>query len=200
MSASSSASAASNRLLQYRVTHSIYGEIGTYTNRIDQQDDNVVVHTEIHLRVSVLGIVLHREDAEHTENWRDDRLVAFHGITTVNGKAAEVRGDARGEDFEIISPQGVALAPASVRPSNPWSSRILHSGALMLTDSGIIEQVEVGPPKRMVMTIDGAAIATREYEISAVPAYKIWLDEHDIPVRFTVDDESGLITFTLSDS
>jgi hypothetical protein len=193
------ATSVSNHLLRYRATHSLYGEIGSYANRIDERGETVVVQTEIHLRVSVLGIVLHREDAERTERWIGDRLVAFHGITTVNGTAAEIQGDARGDGFEVTSPQGTVIAPARVRPSNPWSSLVLGSDTMMRTDTGVIEHVGIGPPKTVVLTIDGKPINAREYEIRADPAYKIWLDAHDVPVMFTVDDESGLVTFTLEE-
>jgi hypothetical protein len=42
-------------------------------------------------------------------------------------------------------------------------------------------------------------LRTQEYDISATPSYKVWLDERDVPVMFTVDDDSGLITFTLAE-
>jgi hypothetical protein len=193
------AAAVPSHLLRYRATHSLYGEIGTYANRIVQQGEAVTVNTEIHLLVSILGIVLHREDAEREEQWRGDRLIAFRGITTVNGEAVEIHGDARESGFEVTSPQGTVLAPATVRPSNPWSSLFLGSDTLMRTDSGVIEHVLISPPTNAVLKLQGTAVDTQEYEIHSSPAYKVWLDKYDIPVMFTVDDDSGLVTFTLTE-
>ena len=50
-------------MLRYRVKHAIYGDIGTYSNTVDQTGDVTTVLTEAHFKVSLLGIVVHREDA-----------------------------------------------------------------------------------------------------------------------------------------
>jgi len=47
------------------------------------------------------------------------------------------------------------------------------------------------------VTVDGASVPAKEYEISGSTHYKIWIDKHDIPVMFVVDDDSGQVTFTL---
>src|SRR5690349_8144274 len=72
----------SPRVLPYKATHSKYGEIGTYVNTVTLKDGVTTVQTQVRLRVRVLGIVAHREEADRTETWKDGRLVAFHGVTT----------------------------------------------------------------------------------------------------------------------
>jgi hypothetical protein len=79
--------------LRYRVKHATYGDIGTYSNTVERTGDTTTVLTEAHFKVSLLGIVLHREDARRTERWRGDRLVFFHGVTTKNGQPVELRGE-----------------------------------------------------------------------------------------------------------
>jgi hypothetical protein len=191
--------ASAPRRLRYRVTHALYGEIGSYINEIDQQGDSSIVHTQVHLLVRVLGIVLHREDADRLERWSDNRLIAFHGVTTVNGEVTEISGEARGDRFAVTSPGGTNLVPATVRPSNPWSAGFLDLDALMQTDTGTVEQVRVGKPESTAVTIDDVIMPARKYEIAATPSYTIWLNEQDVPVMFSVHDESGLVTFTLTE-
>src|SRR5579871_6202940 len=74
-------------VLSYRVKHAIYGDIGTYRNTIEQSGDTTTVLTEVHFKATLLGIVVHREDAERQERWRGGRLVFFHGVTTKNGRS-----------------------------------------------------------------------------------------------------------------
>lgn len=193
------ADTASTHVLRYRVTHSRYGEIGTYTNTIVSTGPTTIVETEIHLAVRVLGIVVHREDAERSETWNGDRLVVFYGATVVNGKTTKISGQAGADGFTVTSPQGVVVAPADIRPSNPWSAGFLTSNTMLRSDTGLVEQVTITGPKTGAVKVGTASVETREYDIAATPSYRIWLDSEDIPVVFSVADDSGQVTFTLTD-
>jgi Family of unknown function (DUF6134) len=190
---------AASHVLRYRVKHVTYGDIGTYSNTVEQTGDTTTVLTEVHFKVSLLGIVLHREDAQRTERWRGDRLVYFHGVTTKNGQPLELRGEARGDSFVIASPGGMVTAPADVHPANPWSANFLGSDTMMRVDTGAIEAVRVSGGRAASITIDGATLRAREYEIDGKTRYRIWLSEvEQVPVMFIVDDDSGEVTFTLA--
>jgi hypothetical protein len=183
--------------LRYDAHHSVYGDIGTYTNSIEHDGAVTVVRNQAHILVKVLGIVMHREDADRTERWQDNRLVAFHGVTTVNGDAVEITGAAQGDDFVITSPEGKTEVPARVQPSNPWSAAFLKSDTMMRADTGNVETVRFSAGHPMAVTIAGTPVQVTEYDVASHPAYKVWLDAQNVPVMFSVDDESGLITFTL---
>ncbi len=192
------AAVAAVQVLRYRVKHAIYGDIGTYSNTVEQTGGTTTVLTEAHFKVSLLGIVLHREDAQRQERWRGDRLVFFHGVTTKNGQPLEVRGEARGDSFVIASPRGTITAPADIHPANPWSANFLGSDTMMRVDTGAIEPVRVSGGAETSVTINGATLRTRQYEIDGKTRYKIWLSEPEqVPVMFSVDDDSGEVTFTL---
>src|SRR5579862_8750804 len=129
--------------LRYRVQHSTFGDIGTYTNRVESTGDQTTVQTTAHFLVSVLGIGMHREDAERTERWQGNRLMSFFGITKKNDRTIEIKGQASGNGFVITSPLGTFTAPAAVQPANPWSAACLRSTTMMRVDNGKIEQVRV---------------------------------------------------------
>jgi Family of unknown function (DUF6134) len=182
----------------YSVTHSVFGDIGTYTNTVEPTRDGTTVQTKAHLEVKLLGVRMYREDAERTERWQGTRLVSFHGVTDKGEGPAEVKGEARGNNFVITSPQGTVAAPASVHPANPWSASFLRSNTMMRPDSGKIEQVHVGSGQETAVKIDGATIAAMKYEIDGDTRYTVWLDGRGVPVKFWVDDDSGKVTFTLT--
>jgi len=189
----------SPEVLRYRVKHATYGDIGTYSNTVEHDGDTTTVRTESHLKVSILGIVLHREDAQRQERWRDNRLMFFHGVTTINGRVLEVTGEAHGDHFVIASPRGTVTAPADVRPCNPWSANFLGSGTMMRVDNGTLEPVHVSGGGEATVALNGTELRTREYDIDGKTRYKVWLSETDqVPVMFSADDDSGLVTFTLT--
>jgi hypothetical protein len=184
---------------RYQVNHATYGNIGTYSNTVERSGDTTTVLTEVHLKVRLLGIVVHREDAQRQERWRADRLVFFHSVTTRNGQATEVSGRAQGDAFVIASPRGTVNAPADVHPANPWSANFIGSDTMMRVDTGAIEPVRVTGGGDASVTIDGTTLRARQYQIDGTTRYKIWLRQTDqVPVMFSVDDDSGVVTFTLA--
>jgi hypothetical protein len=191
------AASADTRQLVYDVKHSVFGDIGTYSNLIESSGAVITIKTAAHFLVKALGVGLHREDAQRVEQWQGDRLMYFHGVTVKNGDTTEISGKADGNNFVIVSPLGTITAPGSIKPANPWSSRSLDSTTMMRVDTGKVEQVKISGGGETNLTVDGASVTAKEYEISGSTHYKIWIDKHDIPVMFVVDDDSGQVTFTL---
>jgi Family of unknown function (DUF6134) len=198
-SAADSAAADTPAEFVYRVSHSVFGDIGTYTNTIEPSRDGTTVQTQAHFQVSMLGVRMFREDAERTERWQGNRLVSFHGITDKGDGPAEVKGEARGNSFVITSSKnGTITAPASVHPANPWSANFLSSNTMMRPDSGKLEQVRIGSGQETTVKIDGAAVPAVKFEIDGSTRYTVWLDGRGVPVQFVVDDDTGKVTFTLA--
>jgi Domain of unknown function (DUF6134) len=185
--------------LTYKVTHAMFGDIGTYTNTIEPTTDGTTVVTRAHFAVTALGIPLYREDARRVEQWQGNRLVAFHGTTTKGSGSIEVDGQAEGNRFVIDSPDGVVTAPASVHPANPWSANFIGASTMMRPDTGKLERVHVTGGQETVIDIDGRPVPTRQYEVEGQTRYSVWLDRQGVPVKFVVDDSSGKVTFTLAD-
>jgi len=182
----------------YRVSHSVFGEIGSYSNTVEPSRDGITVETRVHFEVSMLGVRMYREEAERTERWQGNRLVSFRGVTDKGNGPAEVKGEARGNGFVISSSLGTVTAPASVHPANPWSANFLGSNTMMRPDSGKIEQVRIGGGQETTVKIDGATIPAVKYEIDGNTRYTVWLDGRGVPVMFLIDDDTGKVTFTLA--
>ncbi|HWB50963.1 MAG TPA: DUF6134 family protein [Stellaceae bacterium] len=191
------AMAESPRQLVYNVKHSVFGDIGTYSNLIETSGAVTTIKTTAHFLVKAMGIGLHREDAQRVEQFQGDRLVFFHGVTVKNGETTEVKGQAAGNNFVINSPNGTVTAPANVKPANPWSTRSIESSEMMRVDNGKVEKVTVSGGGQTNVNVGGASTNAKEYDITGATKYKVFIDSHDVPVMFVVDDDSGQVTFTL---
>jgi hypothetical protein len=195
------ASSASPERMVYRVQHSRYGNIGTYSNAVEKAGTMTTVTTEAHIAVSILGVVLYRQDAARQERWSADRLVSFHGVTTVNGKSIELTGSADGDRFVLMSPDGSIVAPASVRIANPWSADVLRGDTLLTPDRGRVENVQVKTTEETSLAVNGRTTRTKHYEINRVDGskrYEVWLDDRGTPVQFITYNQNGMITFILT--
>jgi len=185
---------------QYRVQHPGYGSIGTYTNTVEKNGDMTTVTTKGDIKVSVLGVVVYRQNIDRTEQWAGDRLINFHGVTTVNGKPTEVRGTAEGDHFTIATPAGAMVAPSTIRVADPWSAEIVNGDTLLLPDSGAIEKVQITGGEETSVAIEGGNVRARHYRVNGPGGqklYELWFDARGIPVAFNMQSSKGTITFTL---
>jgi hypothetical protein len=201
LAAASPAHAATPQRLVYTVHHSRYGDIGTYSNAVEKTGDMTTVNTDAHIKVSILGVVLYRQDAARQERWNSGRLVSFHSVTTVNGRPFEMTGAAQGDRFIMMSPDGDIVAPASVRIANPWSPDVLRGDTILTPDRGRMENVQVKGGEDTSIPVNGRTTRVKRYEIDRLDGqkrYEVWLDDHGIPVMFTLYNPNGSVKFTLN--
>ena len=185
----------------YRVEHSKYGDVGTYTNIVEKNADTTTVNTQGRIKVSVLGIPAYRQSFDRVERWKGSRLVNFHSVTTENSKRTEVNGEAIGDQFTLVTPAGTVAAPANVRPANPWSDAVLSADTILTPDEGRVEKVSVSGGETAPIMINGHTVDTRHYRIQRLEGkrYEVWLNGEGIPVRFAEITPKETINFNLSE-
>jgi hypothetical protein len=196
--AAPAAMAAGAEQLTYRVTHAVFGDIGTYSNTVEPRGEATTVKTQSHLNVTLLGANVFHEEAQRVEQWQGNRLVSFRGVTSRKDGSTEVTGEARGNSFVITSPKGTVTAPASVRPANPWSDNFISANMMMRPDNGRVEPVSVSGGAASSVKLNNSTIQARRYDISGETKYSVWLDTRGIPVQFMIEDDTGTVTFTLT--
>jgi hypothetical protein len=194
----SAALASAAQTYSYVVEHPTYGDIGTYSDTIQQSGDTLRIDTKLRVAVKVLGIVVHREEADRTELWRANRLISFHSITTTNGKPIEVQGEARDNGFVITSPSGTAVAPANLYTSSPWSTRLPDTGVMMSTKTGRVETVQNLGSEQALVPVLGSEVPVRHVQIYTDKHQDVWLDRSGVPVRFRTEVAGTPIDFVLT--
>ena len=189
--------------LDYRVSHSLYGDIGTYSNVVETDGETTTVTTTLDIKVSILGVVADRRSAHRVETWMGDRLVRFQGTSHLNGKTIELSGAAQGDEFVLTAPNGKVSAPASIRVANPWTANTLNGDTILIPDDGAIRKARLTDAGETSVTIQGRDIRAREYDIGVIGTakrYQVWFDAANMPVMFRLFDADGTCTFTLNGS
>jgi hypothetical protein len=190
--------AAGAEIYQYRIEHPLYGEIGSYTNIVERTGDGAVVKTKIHVAVKVLGITMHKEDAERTERWQNGRLISFQGVTDSNGKRIAVSGTAQAGKFVVSTPTGTVEAPASVRPTNPWSAKLFGAGALMSTKTGEVHPARVSGVTTEVVSVGGSTKRLTRYQLESNAKQSVWFNDEGVAVAFRTDEDGTAVDFVLA--
>ena len=191
------AALAAPEIYEYRIVHATHGEIGRYANIIDRRGNDTEVRTELHIAVTILGIVAYRQDAERVERWHGERLTAFDGTTVTNGERLEIHGQAQGGGFIITTPAGTVTAPAQVHPSNPWSAMVLKTDTVMSTRTGKLFRGVTARGERKAMRLDGKPMSLRQYEIVTDKHEFVWLDDQGTPVAFRTKEDGEDVDFIL---
>lgn len=188
---------AAPQTFQYQVEHPTYGNIGTYTNTVEQQGDKVDVQTQLHVSVKMLGIPLFHQDANREEHWEKGRLVSFQSNTDDNGKEIDINGKAQGDGFVVLSPLGTFTAPAQVHPSNPWAPQVLNTDTMMSTKTGRVLAVTVTDTGENNVTFDGRTMKLHQFFIDGEKHQVVWLDENGVVAAFQTEEDGSRVTFVL---
>lgn len=162
------------RVYTYRVIHPVYGDIGSYTNIIEDRGTEIAVRNKFRVTVKVLFAVAYEQKGDNNELWRDGRMVSFEGSMRKNGKRTVVRGYADGDKFIIEGTRGKTVAPANVFPNNPWSPKILGTNVLMGTGSGKLYRVRSSEGDERVIEINGKTVKTHYFTVEGDARYELW--------------------------
>jgi Domain of unknown function (DUF6134) len=181
----------------YQVEHPTYGNIGTYTNTVSRDGDNVEVRTQVHIAVKVLGIRLFHQDADRTEEWENGRLVSFQSDTDDNGKKIDVNGRAQDGGFVISSPLGQISAPPQVHPSNPWAPQVLETDMMMSSKTGKVIPVAVKNTGETSVTFDGRTMKLHQFFVDSDKHQIVWVDDEGIVQAFQTEEQGTRINFVL---
>ena len=189
---------AQERAYSYSVVHPFYGIIGTFTESIARSGDTTRIDSHVRVAVRILGIVVHREEGDHTEIYRGDRLVSLQSATTTNGTRIDVRGEAQGDHFVVTSPTGVVDAPADVAPSDPWVLKQIGVGTVISVKTGRIIPTRVTGGEPAKVSLQGVTVATRHFMARGEREQEIWLNDQDVPIMFRSIESGTPIDFVLT--
>lgn len=181
----------------YAVTHPDHGNIGTYTNVIRRNGDNVSVDTTIRLQVKVAFVSVFRLEADRHEEWSGKRLVSYQSVTQKNGKEIRVNGKAEGEKFVIEGSKGSVDAPADIVPTNPWTVDITKAKTVMASESGKVFDASLVGSDKQAITVGTEQVPATHYEVAADTRYNLWFDAQGRAVAFTTLEDGKTISFTL---
>ncbi len=198
-SPNSGASSPQPHTYTYSVEHALYGHIGTFSDTVAQNGDVKRIDSKLRVAVRILGIVVHREEADRVEVWRGDRLVSFHSVTTVNGHPIEVTGEARPDGFAITSPSGTTVAPGNIYPSSPWVAHLADGPALMMsTKTGKLLPVTTLGGEQTQVAVRGNDVPVHHYQFITDKRQDVWVDADGVPVRFRTEQSGKPIDFVLA--
>jgi hypothetical protein len=181
----------------YGVVHPTYGDIGTFTATIHRGADAMRIDSRLRVAVTLLGLVVFRQNTDITEVMRGDRLVSLQSVTEKDGRRFEVHGEAQGERFVVNATAGSFAGPATVAPSDPWVLKRTGEVTMVFTDTGRIVPTHISGGDYEAVGVNGAVVSARHFVVMGLKRQDVWLDDRGVPVRFRSVDYGAPIDFVL---
>ncbi len=185
---------------RYAISSRQFGTIGTYVRRADSVEGLDRARSELRIVVRVLGVPVYREQADEIEAWKGGRLNSFESRSMVGAKAMLVQGALRNGRLLITTPKGTKTAPPGAVAADPWSTRQLGPATVVTIKTGEIVQVNITGGETETVLVNGVPTLARHYHVGAAAQpnwWQIWLDAHDVPVKFRNLEHGRTIDFTL---
>jgi hypothetical protein len=184
----------------YSVLHPTYGNIGTLTDTIERSPETTRIDSRLRIAVTVLGIVIYRQESDTTEIMRGNRLISLQSTTDRDGRRLEVHGEAQGDQFVVNAPAGSFAGPATTAPSDPWLLKRTGDQTMVFTDTGRIVNVHISGGDYDTISVNGVSLSARHFVVMGDKRLEVWLDNRAIPVMFRSIEKGKAIDFVLQNA
>jgi Family of unknown function (DUF6134) len=191
---------AGQQVYVYSVMHPVYGDIGTFTDRIDRNPESTRIDSKLRIAVTFLGVVAFRQDSDTTEIMHGDRLVSLQSVTDKDGQHLEVHGEVQGDKFVVIATGGSYAGPAAIAPSDPWVLNRTGIETVVFTDTGRIIKMHVTGGGYDMVTVNGVSVSARHFIVVGDRQQEVWLDNRHIPIMFRTIENGTAIDFVLQNA
>lgn len=178
------------------INHETYGDIGTHILNFSCDDDDLIVETDVNVKVSVFFITAYQRQAHYREVWRDNRLIAYEARTNDGGDRYVTT--ARIDDGEMVI-DGVKKgirAPLDTIPSHPWNIDAVDRRVLFGQRDGRLLKVNVEKADEETVTIGGKSIKAQKYVVSGDLDRELFYSPDGTWLQWRLERNGKTITIT----
>jgi hypothetical protein len=195
--ASAAPAVAGPQVYTYSVVHPIYGDIGTLTDTIDRSPETTRINARLRIAVTLLGIVVSRQETDTTEIMHGDHLISLQSVTEKDGRHFEVHGEAQGDRFVVNATSGSFAGPTTIAPSDPWVLKRTGEQTVVFTDTGRITKMYISGGDSDTVSVNDASVSARHFVVMGDTRQEVWLDDRDVPIMFRTVEDGTAIDFVL---
>lgn len=181
----------------YRVTHSLFGDVGTFTQSITHDGDRIVVDSHLDVQVTVLfsKIVLHEVRSTVREIWSAGRLLTYDSVTLEDGEITEIHGRAEDDAFTTSGPSGEARLPADISSMTRWSIDLTHMNLLLSPETGRLRRVAITGGARQRLDLGSGPVLATHFIAHGDESFELWYDKDEHLVKLELHTATGKVSF-----
>lgn len=180
----------------YVINHETYGDIGTHVLTFSCDGDDLIVETEVDVKVKILLVTVYKRKAHLREVWRGDQLIAYDAHTDDGGDVFETRARIDGDELIIDGIEKGVRAPLDTIPSNPWNVSVVERPLVFGQRDGRIHEVSVMRGEPEVLTIGGRRVEAEKFVVEGDLERELLYDADGTWLQWRLKRDGKTITVT----
>ena len=149
----------------YVINHETHGDIGTHVLNFRCEGDDLIVETDVDVKVKILRITVYTREAHLREVWRDDRLIAYDAETDDGGDVYETRARVEGEKMIVDGVEKGVAVPLDAVSTHPWNVSAVDRTTIFGQRDGRVRKVRVEDAGWEALKIDGRSIDAQKFVV-----------------------------------
>ena len=168
--------------------------IGSHEINFIKNDDQILVKTNIDIKVKVLFIPAYKFSHKSTETWLNGNFVSIDAYTDFEDEREYfIKGKDEENNFVATGMDGKLLLDKNILPSNFWNINILKEKELFDTQKGITRTIEVKELGMEIIEINDKKIECKKFTMDAstnpkdkgpFPKYTLWYSKDNELMKF----------------
>lgn len=180
----------------YVINHETYGDIGKHTLSFECEGSDLIVETDVEVRVKILFVTVYERHARYREVWRGDRLIAYDAWTDEAGDEYITTARIEGDQMIIDGRERKVSAPLDTVSSHPWNAAVVERSLLFGMKDGRLLRVQVERTGDEALTMGDRMIKARKYLVSGDIERELFYDAAGNWLQWRLESKGSTVTIT----
>lgn len=150
---------------------------GSHVVTFDQRGDQLVVNSDIELKVKFGPITAFHYVHDVQEVWGEGELVSIDARTKRDGKWEEVDVDAVADGLRTTGPEFTGTHAAGLIPSTHWNVSQMLQSKMLSTETGALLPLQVEDRGLETVRTGSGEVEARHYRVSSDIVASFWYDK-----------------------
>ena len=184
--------------------------IGNLTTKFINQEEDLILHSVLDIKVKVLFIPAYKFFQETKETWRNGNFISIDGFTDFeDDREYKIDGMDKNGFFIATGMDGLLKLDENIVPLNYWNKKMLNEKEVFDTQKGIVREINVEKLNKEKIKINNLNIETEKFVFNAsvnpkdkgpFPEYILWYYEDElIKMEFKNPNDKKTITIIRND-
>lgn len=180
----------------YVINHETHGDIGTHVLNFRCDGDQLIVETEVDVKVKILFVTAYERKARYREVWEDDHLISYEASTDDNGDLYETTARIDGDQMIVDGIEDAVGVPLDTVSSHPWNVKAVDRPVIFGQRDGRIRKVQVEDAGWETLKIGNRPIEAQKFVVRGDLERELFYDADGTWLQWRLERDGKIVTIT----
>lgn len=180
----------------YVINHETHGDIGTHVLNFSCDGENLVVETDVDVKVKILFVTVYKRKARLREVWRGDRLIAYDARTDDGGDLYETSARIEGDKMIVDGVEKGVAVPLNTISTHPWNVEAVDRSTIFGQRDGKVRKVQVEEAGWESLKIGNRPIDARKFVVRGDLERELFYDAAGTWLQWRLERDGKTVTIT----